>query len=337
MNLWALENRTPFAAAALPDRDALGAQHWVVAIRASFGLPQQDGFVRALPEQPAVRLAPEYAPDGSLRHEDDICPFAPCPEFLVQGTIVPEGRAPAQTFLITLGKIEKRAVLHPPAEAVLRRGRWRIEAGDRLVPVTLAWTGTFGGTSPLGKRHEDNPRGTGFGLHEARALPDGTRLRLACLLPPGIARLDSEAARPVGFAPLDRWYPRRAALAGTWDDAWDRTRAPAPPADFNPHFHLCAPRDQWLPDGLKGGEQVMMTGAGPEPFGRFRLPQILAIARITFRGAARELRLRPQRIEIDLDARRLSMLYLASLPCGPFEAEVEKTVLHVRQISGVQK
>ncbi|WP_158272409.1 hypothetical protein [Rhodovulum kholense] len=49
------------------------------------------------------------------------------------------------------------------------------------------------------------------------------------------------------------------------------------------------------------------------------------------------MRLRPQRIETDLDARRLSMLYPASLPCGPFEAEVEKTVLPMRQISGVQK
>ncbi|PYF12743.1 uncharacterized protein DUF2169 [Rhodobacter viridis] len=159
MKLWALENHTPFAAFTLPDRDVQGRQHWVVAMRASFGLPVSDGFVTPLQDLPPVRLAPEYAPDGGLLHEDDILPFAPCSEVLLHGTLhpaTPDARAP-QSFGFRLGKLEKTAVLHPPAQAVLRSGRWRVEPLGPLAATPLRWENTFGGTSPRGQADPENP------------------------------------------------------------------------------------------------------------------------------------------------------------------------------------
>ncbi|PYF12744.1 uncharacterized protein DUF2169 [Rhodobacter viridis] len=146
-----------------------------------------------------------------------------------------------------------------------------------------------------------------------------------------------ERLQPVGFGPVDRWRPARAALAGTCGPEWEAIRAPLPPADYDPHFQLSAPRDQWIAPVLHGGEEVAIAGTGPMPIGRFRLPQIVPAAVVTFRGRRQTLHFRLSRVDLDLDLRSVSMLYLATLPCGPFETDIEKTVLRLHQIAGVAR
>ena len=64
---------------------------------------------------------------------------------------------------------------------------------------------------------------------------------------------DPASRGPAGYGPIDPgWLPRRA-LAGTYDDRWNRTKKPLLPDDFDPAYALSSPADQRNAKPLAGG------------------------------------------------------------------------------------
>ena len=61
-------------------------------------------------------------------------------------------------------------------------------------------------------------------------------------------------------------------VAGTYDEAWQNTRAPRLPTDFDPRFHNAAPPELIAAGGLRGDEDVVVVGATAAPRWEFRLP-----------------------------------------------------------------
>ena len=53
--------------------------------------------------------------------------------------------------------------------------------------------------------------------------------------------------RPAGFGFIGRSWRPRIDLAGTYDEAWQRTRAPLPPPDFDTHYHNAASHGLVMP------------------------------------------------------------------------------------------
>jgi hypothetical protein len=79
---------------------------------------------------------------------------------------------------------------------------------------------------------------------------------------------------PAGFGPIDpAWLPRRA-LAGTYDERWDRTKKPLLPDDFDPAYALSSPTDQRLPQLLIGGERIELLNMTPDGKLTFELPRV---------------------------------------------------------------
>src|SRR4029079_1545920 len=105
-----------------------------------------------------------------------------------------------------------------------------------------------------------NPAGTGFarirgrGAISARARPnleDPTRL----IKHPG------DRPAPAGFGFIaPSWEPRRL-FAGTYDKAWQRTRAPYLPDDFDPRYFHAAHPDLVCKRHLQGGEIIEVQNA----------------------------------------------------------------------------
>jgi hypothetical protein len=86
------------------------------------------------------------------------------------------------------------------------------------------------------------------------------------------ASLGARSTPPAGFGAIGaQWSPRRE-LAGTYDAAWWRDRAPFRPADFDPRHHACGHPDLYSSTPLRGDEPVEVLGATPEGVWRFRLP-----------------------------------------------------------------
>ncbi len=164
--MWAVDNRTPFAAQGSFLRDRHGVEHWVVAVRACFSL-RADGLLDVAPEPPPVRLVGEYV-DGQAREMKaaaDIAPFRPAADILVRGIACAPGEAVRRTCAVRVrvGAIEKRARVS--GRRVLRRtggrrGRLTLDGPEDFAGVRLVWRAALGGVDPFAEPGAPPPRRT---------------------------------------------------------------------------------------------------------------------------------------------------------------------------------
>lgn len=114
--MWALSNRTPYAAERNWIRDKQGATHWLVAVKATFDVAP-DGRLKLADEQPPPLLAPEHRGDPaktSLRLDSDLMAIKPGTDILVDACArAPKGRpAPMVPVSLRVGEIEKTLLVH---------------------------------------------------------------------------------------------------------------------------------------------------------------------------------------------------------------------------------
>jgi hypothetical protein len=117
-----------------------------------------------------------------------------------------------------------------------------------------------------------NPVGVGY-RGRRKVFEEG--LRLPNLEDPrDPIRAFGDCPMPAGFGFISpHWYPR-AQLAGTYDEAWQKGRAPLLPKDFD-RRHLNAASLGLIANGyLRGDEQVTATGVTPEGHWSFALPGV---------------------------------------------------------------
>jgi len=340
--MWTLRNRTPFAAASAFERDRDGREVWAMAVRARFDLGAGGEGLPLCADQPDIVRVPVYGgpEDAILRADTDFVPFLPGTDILLSGTVRPP--APGLDCLplsLSVGPVTVEADLFGPRVAERGWRRWSLVEAEPVCDTPLDWTMAWGGKGPT--RREPgilaNPVGMGFGLLAGREAPRGTRVDLPRLVSRGDDLLAaSNAARPRGFGPVHRAWEPRLTHAGTYDAAWEQDRAPLLPKDFNELFHHSAPPDLCTPAPLKGGEAVALEGFRAEGPLRFRLPQAVLVARTNLGRDRIESRFRLARVEIDLEAMALGLLWIASVPCNGREEDLDGSQIELRQIAGMR-
>jgi hypothetical protein len=117
-----------------------------------------------------------------------------------------------------------------------------------------------------------NPVGRGY-RHRKGKFEEGIRLPNIedprCLI-----RSQHDTPPPVGFGfTSPNWEPR-ARFAGTYDEAWDKTRKPLLPKDFDRRFFNAAPSALIAPSYLKGDEPVRVMNASRHGPLAFALPGV---------------------------------------------------------------
>ncbi|WP_045219023.1 DUF2169 domain-containing protein [Desulfonatronum thioautotrophicum] len=128
-----------------------------------------------------------------------------------------------------------------------------------FVSLPLSWEYAFGGDG-----FERNPAGRGAAEVVG---PDGLARRPLPNIehPARLVGATTDRPEPACFGPLDQTWPQRKAKAGTYDDAWLKSRWPWFPDDMNYEYFNQAQEDQFLAEGFfQGGEQVDITGMHPE-------------------------------------------------------------------------
>jgi hypothetical protein len=138
---------------------------------------------------------------------------------------------------------------------------------------------------------------------------------------------------PFGFGALQPHWLARRQYAGTYDAAWQKSRAPLPPDDFDDRFYQAAPADQQL--DLKGGEQVSAVNRSPDGPFSLRLPQIIFEASTRIGRKKHETRLRLISVELDTSTKSLAMVWNTLVPCDGRDTEVEGSMVRLKQMAGV--
>ena len=329
-----IDNQTPFYAvlSVLPNRDAIDTLY--VILKATLVLRPKLALAR---EQLPVTLADEYygdPTDSSLRATSEIHIGKPGTDVLLVGRAWgPQGQAVREAF-VRVAAAERQKTIRVLGDRV-----WQSD-GTPSVPepfeaMPLVWERAFGGVHALADRtlaEERNPIGVGFaGKRSAQEL---TGQPVPNLESPGEPlERPGQSLAPVCFAATaPQWLPRRA-FAGTYDEVWQRKRAPYLPTDFDPRFLQCAAPELTFDRYLLGGEPVEVSGASPQ--GPIAFPIPAANLRVEVRVAG-SLELPPVNLEtvlLEPDENRVALTWRAALPCDRKVLKVEKVTV-TRQRAG---
>jgi hypothetical protein len=336
--MWALKNRTSYAAERNWTRGKRGEHHWIVAVKATFSLGD-NGSLALADEQIAPTFAPEYRGEpglSSLKYDSDLLAVKPGTDILINGSAhaaqgIAVSRVPVS---LCVGDLRKALVVH--GDRVYYEGATGL-ATTPPRPFTsrpITYESAYGGADmadPDPRRRRIDPRnpvGKGFASSAAR---------LVELPAHNVEYLSGDAAAlgPAGFGPIDRAWSPRLELAGTYDAAWAERKRPLLPEDYDDRHALSAPRDQ-RPEGyLRGGEEVELVNLTPGGVLRFALPRIALGFTTRFGSRAKEHAARLTTVFLEPDLGRLMLVWQSSLmvPAKDVEHLDDTVIVEKRYLS----
>jgi hypothetical protein len=280
-----LVNLSPYAAKLLPSMDRSDEDLALVIVAGRFVMPPGGRFSAEPPpvhdEQLPVRLADEHWGDpamSSLRHEGQGNPIRPGTDiYLVGHAWAPGGRpTPRAQVAVRVGPCQRGAVVF--GERYWREGLGGLQPSSPVpfVQLPIVYERCFGGqpespSSAVAAASERNPVGRGL---VARPRQAAGELLPSFEDPQRLIATPSDHPPPQGFGPIARhWQPRRS-FAGTYDDLWQKTRAPLWPPDFDERFFCAASPGLCAIPHLRGGEPVRLVGVSPDGPIDFVLPDV---------------------------------------------------------------
>jgi hypothetical protein len=314
--MWAVTNRTPYAADRNWTRDKAGVHFWIVAVKATYAIGD-DGALALADEQLPPVLGPVHHGEpglSSLKYDSDLLAIKPGTDVIVNGSAHAPGGKPAPAVDVTLkvDKIQKTIRVSGLRVYAVTLGMLRATSPQPFTsrPILYEWAyGGFDTSDPDPSRHRmeaRNPIGKGFATRDAHL--DGQPA-------PSIEYPSGDPAKkgPAGFGAIDRaWSPRRE-FAGTYDEKWAETKKPLLPDDYDERFALCAPLDQRPAEPLRGGEAVELVNLTPEGVLRFQLPKHYFTFTTRFGSRREEHRAKLVSVVIEPDDRRLMMAWQTAL------------------------
>ncbi len=322
-----LANKTPFQVTMnlFPDTD--GVDTVFVVIKATFTLGPS---LVVAPEQQPFHAADVFWGEpgaSSLRYSADFHLAKPATDVALVGSAHAPGGRPADEVDTALVVGEMRKVVRVVGDRQYT-GRAVGSATTAKQPFTrmpLVWERAYGGTHVIDaekgkiKAVEENPVGQGFRARQRRQEISGQ-------LAPNLAdSKDEETPACYGFV-APSWQPR-VAFAGTYDDAWQKSRAPFLPQDFDPRFFNAAHPDLIASGYLTGGEQVVLLNLSPHGRLQCTLPRCTFDVTIRVDGSDETPTPNLETVLLEPDDERLTMLWRAGVPCDKKALKVE--TLHV--------
>lgn len=323
--MWALSNKTAYAAERNWTRDKHGLHWWVVAVRATFDIGSNGRIMLADEQIPPV-LEPEYFGEpgaSSLKYDSDLLAFKPSTDLLVHAHAYAPGGKAAQTVPVGLhvGRIQKQLLVHGERTYLTGMFGLKMSKPRPFFKSPIRYEFAYGGSDfsdPDPKKHlmdEYNPVGRGIARKSDRLADTLAH----CIEYPG-GRPESKG--PAGFGPIDpAWMPRRK-LAGTYDARWAESKKPLLPDDYQQAFALSAPVDQQVEKPLIGGERIGLFNMTPEGKLVFELPRIRLD--LTTHIMKRKEHHDPPRLAtvlIEAEERRLSLIFQSALRVSAPEAD----------------
>ncbi|MFK8017521.1 MAG: DUF2169 domain-containing protein [Gammaproteobacteria bacterium] len=311
-----IENRSPFQPGIALFPDERGVDTLYVAIKGTFSLR---GAVSLAEEQLPLLAADEYwqePGESSLRYAADVQLAKPSTDVaLVAQAWAPRDK-PVNQMDVRVTVAEKSKTLRVFGNRLWNKGAVGAPATFERMPIVYEYA--FGDAAD-----ERNPVGRGFrGQREDKEL-DGQPLPNIedpqCLMAQA-----GDKAVPAGFGFVAPGWLSRRQYAGTYDDAWQSSRAPYLPTDFNSRFLNTAHPDLIFDRYLTGGETVQLLNLSARGPLNFKLPTCQLSATINIAGSKESPPLNLDTVLIEPEADRFSMTWRTQLACDKKALRVER-------------
>jgi|SRR5262245_23449148 len=283
----------PYAFEMLHVSDKAGVPVAVALTKATFSIAQ-DGLEQAEKQQPILPTGQLNGKPGesSYRYEPEYAYFKPSTDvILIANARSPHGADTVVDVEFQVGRLSKRARVF--GDRFWYRsfsGPARTDA-EPFSEIPLVYERAFGGWD---RRHADaekhecylqNPVGVGF---QSGFAPGQEMLPLPNIEDPDDTISDIKSRpRPLGFGFTSPDWQPRAALAGKFDKAWEESRAPLLPIEFDERFFNAASEGLVANGYLTGDETVRAVNCSHRPVLQFDLPGVAApVCRLRIAGQA---------------------------------------------------
>jgi hypothetical protein len=315
-----LINHSPYTAGMAVDMDRDGADTLVLIVKATFDI-MPDGDLKLSSEQRAIEWADVYAGEpgaSSVLYESDATWGRTGTDIALIGHAYPNRAGDRQVDVgLRVGQLEKRARVFGDRHWQKTFGFPEMSTPEPFDRIPLVWERSFGGVdlTPADPKHHRqeprNPVGRGFRAKKSQIDLDGMPLPNVedprhLILDPG------DHPPPIGFGFVAKSWAPRIGFVGTYDDAWQKSRAPLLPDDYDPRFTVAASEGLWAPNGLHGGEVVDLVQLTPSGRLQFALPMVNVLGSYMARVPPSNLDMRLVVAFIDTDRMTLTLLWQGS-------------------------
>lgn len=322
-----LDNQTPFKATIAVLANPSGIDTLYVVIKATVTLRPN---LSLAPEQVLPAMTDEYYDDpatSSLRIASEMHIGKPGTDVLLTGHARAPDNRPVARMNVSLSVAERRRDLLVSGDRTWSDGQPTNPIPFEAIP--LVWERAFGGMHRSGDRilaEERNPVGCGFaGERTAQEMQQQPVPNLEDPAAP-LQKL-GQLATPACFAPVaPAWLPRRA-YAGTYDENWQRTRAPYLPPDFDPRFLQSASGALAFDRYLQGGEPVEISGVTPDAPIAFAVPASPLAVEVIVAGSPQHPPVNLETLLIEPDENRACLTWRVALPCDRQVLKVGKIIV----------
>jgi hypothetical protein len=333
-----LKKCPPFEATILLTPDPHGIESLYTIVKGTFIIAEK---VVVDPKQIPINLADKFYAEphlSSIREPGDLALIKPSTDVLLVGHAHAPNEHPIRQMDVhlTVGSALRKSV-RVFGDRFWSSGLFGAKISDPspFVKMPLIWERAFGGTdktenrSPKVETVERNPVGAGFRAKKGQKKLDG--LKLPNLESPrALIRSWTDRPEPAGFGPIcPHWEPRKQ-YAGTYDEAWQKSRSPFLPQDFDSRFFQAAPPELVSTAYLRGGEEIQAGGVTPKSTLRFQLPEYRFEVIYHLDSGKHPQRANLDTVLIHPDESRLVLLWRTVFAC-------DKKALKVREIEVTSK
>lgn len=311
-----LKNNTPFSAAITLLTNAQGSDTLFTIVKASFKIGSQWTLVeeQTSPQQEDVYWGEPL--DSSLRFPSDYHPGKAATDIVMAGVACAPEQRPirCQDVHLRVGNLSKTV-------RVFGNRHWdkgQISSPEVFTTMPLIYERAFGGKDvaegQLRSAELRNPVGVGYSGKKDGAEMDGTQLpNLEC--PRQLIQTIRDRPMPACFAPVAASWQPRLAYAGTYDEAWQKNRAPFLPLDYSSRFMNCAHPELIYPEFMQGGEPVTISGMHPSGELHFTLPRVILSNKIEINGESISEGFQMESVVLDPNQLQLSIVWKSAFLC----------------------
>jgi len=323
-----VRNRTPYGAALVPGLDREGRDFATVVVKATFSIEVGRDVAEPLPvaeEQMPLVLADEFygEPDSSsIEYESEVGPAKSGTDVVLVGhAYAPGGEAREVDVTLEAGPLAKTVRVFGDRRWQHVLGVSRKTGPEPFDRMPLVYERAFGGVDVSHRKEskrrceERNPVGAGFttagrGDHfEDLPLPNLED-------PAHLIGRPRYKPPPAGFGFIGRHWEPRKSFVGTYDEAWQKSRCPLLPLDFDERHFRSAHPDLCAPEHFRGGEPVRVVNAAPKGELRFAVPGLRFELKASLQGQESFLDPTLDTMLIEPDLERVAISWKATLPCS---------------------